>query len=382
MLPRENSVIFGGRTVLERRKRKSWRGELKWFLLTFALANIGLVFVMDWRGPTLYDLEYGTRLALLHQRQAEAPKRPTALVVGSSRIGLGFLPERMSALRSASGELVLPFNFSHLAAGPATNLATLHRLLRENVRPRWILLEVNAPCMVHEGASMPVTTSCAADLPLLQRYFNPWLVWGVFLRSRINPWYGRRLGIQRYCAPAWATDAGGEDRITLGPLGGDAGWMLETQIDAETRRRRTEAVRAIYWEGLQDYHINPLTDRAVRESLQLCRRERVDCALLLTPESQEFRGWYSAAGMSCFERYCAELAKEYSIPVVDARTWLANDQFTDGHHPLRAGAETFTERLEREALQPLVQGRLRKKAPGAGRDGGSSDRLDFILSAD
>lgn len=348
--------------MLERRKRKSWLADLKWFLLCFALANVGLVVVMDWRGPTLYDLEYGTRLALLRQRQAEAPGRPAALVVGSSRVGLGFLPERLPPLRSASGELVLPFNFSHLAAGPAFNLTVLHRLLREGVRPRWVLLEVNPGCMAHEGASTPVTMSSAADLPVLQRYFNPLKVWGVYLRSRLNPWHSRRLAILRHWAPCWATDAGGEDRITLGPLGGDAGWMLETRIDAEAKRRRTEAVRGIYWENLQHYHIDPLTDRAVRESLQLCRREGVECALLLTPESNEYRSWYSAEGAADFDRYCAGLAGEYDVPIVDARTWLTDDQFTDGHHPLRVGAEAFTDRLGREALQPLVEGRLRRQA--------------------
>jgi hypothetical protein len=46
------------------------------------------------------------------------------------------------------------------------------------------------------------------------------------------------------------------------------------------------------------------------------------------------------------------------VPVVDARTWLDDDDFTDSHHPLQRGAEKFTRRLGRELLEPLVQGRL------------------------
>lgn len=345
-----------------RRERAPWKADLKWFLVFAALAQVGLVVFMDWRRPDLYDAEYGTRLALLRRRQAEAPGRPLALVVGSSRIGLGFLPEELPPIRSASGELVLPFNFSHLAAGPVFNLVELRRLLREGVRPRWVVLEVAQSCMVHEGASTPVTMSCAADLPVLQRYFSPVKVWGVYVRQRLNPWYSRRLGILREWAPCWATDAGGEDRIVLGPLGGGGDWMLEARIDAETRRRRTDDVRAIYFHNLQHYHIDAMTDRALRESLDLCRREGIECALLITPESGEYRGWYGAGGMECFDRYVAGLSEEYGAPVVDARAWLTDDQFSDGHHPLRGGAEAFTQRLGREALGPLAEGRLRRQA--------------------
>jgi hypothetical protein len=352
--------------VQNRRRRAPWKADLKWFLVFAALAQLGLVVVMDWRRPDLYDLEYGKRLALLRRRQAEAPERPLALVVGSSRVGLGFLPEQLPPIRSASGEPVLPFNFSHLAAGPVFNLVELRRLLREGIRPRWVVLEVAQSCMAHEGASTPVTMSSAADLPVLQRYFSPAKVWGVYLRGRLNPWYSHRLGILRQCAPCWATDAGGEDRIVLGPLGGDGGWMLEDRVDDETRRRRTDAVRAIYLPTLHDYRIDPMTDRALREGLDLCRKEGIECALLVTPESSEYRSWYGADGMASFDRYCGELSEEYGVPVVDARRWLTDDQFCDGHHPLRPGAEAFTERLGREALRPLVEGRLGHGAAACG----------------
>ena len=341
-----------------RRGRIPWKADLKWFLLFAALAHVGLLVVGDWWSPKLHDLEYGTRLGLLRQRMAEAPGRPLALVVGSSRLGLGFLPERLPPLKTADGEAVVPFNFTHLAAGPVVNLVNLRRLAREKVRPRWVVLELNPPCMEHEGDSTAITMAAAADLPVVQRYFNPFKAYAIYLRGRLNPWYSWRLGILRQCAPHWATDAGGEDRITLGPLGGDAGWMLQDQIDAETRRRRFDAARAIYHDSLGHYHIDAVTDRALRESLDLCRQKRIECVLLITPESSEFRSWYNAEGLEAFGRYCDGLRKEYGVPIIDARSWVPDELFTDGHHPLRAGAEAFTDRLGREVLQPLVEGRL------------------------
>ena len=87
-----------------RRRRMNWKADLKWFLVFAAAAQFGLIFTADWRSPLLYDLEYGTRLDLLRRRTAEGPQRPVALVVGSSRLGLGFLPERLPPLRTADSD--------------------------------------------------------------------------------------------------------------------------------------------------------------------------------------------------------------------------------------------------------------------------------------
>jgi hypothetical protein len=341
-----------------RRSRIPWKADLQWFLFFAALAQLALILFADWRDPALYDPEYGTRLGLLRRRTAEAPERPVLLVVGSSRIGLGFLPERLPPLRTPDGADALPFNFSHLAAGPVVNLVNLRRAVRDGVRPRWVVLELNPYCLRHESPAMGVTMSAARDLPVLQRFFNPTQVYGVYLRGRLNPWFSWRQRVLRQYAPAWATDAGGEDHIKLGPLGGDDGWLLQDHLDAPTRRRRTDACRAENYDGLQHYAIDPGPERALRESLALCRRRGIECVLLITPESDEFRGWYSPDGLARFDRFCDDLRRDYGVAVFDARTWEPDDEFTDGHHLQRPGAEAFTDRLGREVLAPLVEGRL------------------------
>jgi hypothetical protein len=44
------------------------------------------------------------------------------------------------------------------------------------------------------------------------------------------------------------------------------------------------------------------------------------------------------------------LARELSVPLVDARTWIDDDGFSDGHHALPSGADQYTERFAREVL--------------------------------
>ena len=79
---------------------------------------------------------------------------------------------------------------------------------------------------------------------------------------------------------------------------------------------------------------------------------------MLSPESSEFRGWYPEAARARIDSYCDELRRDYGVRVIDARSWVADEDFIDGHHALPRGAATFTHRLGRDVLQPLVAGKL------------------------
>jgi len=103
-------------------------------------------------------------------------------------------------------------------------------------------------------------------------------------------------------------------------------------------------------------------DRATRELLELCRREHIPVTLFTTPEGSAFRGWYTPAARRAVNEYLTGIESEYGVVVTDARTWLADSDFTDSHHPLKRGRRRLTKRLGREVLEPLVQGRLGYKA--------------------
>jgi hypothetical protein len=96
------------------------------------------------------------------------------------------------------------------------------------------------------------------------------------------------------------------------------------------------------------------SDRALRDLLDLCRQERISVAFLVMPESREFQSWYSLLGDVQFHAYLRHLAAEYAVPVLNARNWMADDDFLDGHHLLPDAAAAFSERLGRQALQPFL----------------------------
>jgi hypothetical protein len=327
-------------------------------LLFFVLAQLLFLVVADGWFPQMYDPEYDARLSRLRARLAEQPDRPLLLMLGSSRTVMCFRPEILSLLRTDSGQPVLPFNFSHYGGNQAIQLMKLHRLLRQGIRPRWVVLELMLPMLSEDSPAVAMNGASALDLPVARRYMPNDRLFGVFLRNRSLPLYLRRSHLLHAFAPGWVEPGNRleRDQIKLDPLGGDTGWMVPREVTPESVRRFTDCTRARYFAELQRFHIKDRPQRAVRDLLRLCRREGIGVVLLLTPESSEYRGWYPPSADAEIGQYCAGLRRDFGVPVVDARDWLADGDFLDGHHTLQRGADAFTRRLEREVLRPLVAG--------------------------
>jgi hypothetical protein len=351
---------------------------LLWALLGFSLLQLAFTVVMDGWHPEFYDPEYDVRLQMLRQRMAEAPDRRLLLFIGSSRTVSAFRPEILPPFQPSSGPQPLVFNFSHLASGPAMNYVLLNRLLRDGIHPRWLVVELMLPCLSRESYSVAVESASWYDLPVLHRCVPLDKVYTVFLRTRLLPWYQRRSEVLCANAPDWChveSRQGSErEKIKLDPLGGDTNWITPATLEPAEVRRRTKFARAGYFEPLQHFQIKGTIDRTVRALLDLCRKEHVSVTLVMTPESKEFQSWYSPAALAIINEFCARLRREYGVPIIDARNWVAEDGFTDGHHTLIRGADIFTLHLGREVLQPLTGATL--AGPCQPRHNGKDDRAD------
>jgi hypothetical protein len=91
----------------------------------------------------------------------------------------------------------------------------------------------------------------------------------------------------------------------------------------------------------------------MRDLLELCRKEQVPVVLFVPPESAIFRSWYAPEGLAEIDRLLAELQADYHVRILDARTWVDDKDFHDGHHVKASGAQVFTSRLLDE-LRPLL----------------------------
>src|SRR5690606_1005741 len=108
---------------------------------------------------------------------------------------------------------------------------------------------------------------------------------------------------------------------------------------------------------LADMHPTGGGARALADLLALCREHDIPVTLVLMPESAGFRALYPPATTGRLYGFLNGLCAEYGCGLVNARAWLPDTAFTDGHHMLEPGAEAFSDRLLREAILPSLRAR-------------------------
>jgi hypothetical protein len=105
---------------------------------------------------------------------------------------------------------------------------------------------------------------------------------------------------------------------------------------------------------LVNYRTGGAGAAAIRDTLSQCRQQGIHVAVMLMPESSEHREWYGQAGYADVTEFAFGLGNEFGIPVVDAREWLTDQGFADGHHLTGSGADAFTTRLANEFVTPWL----------------------------
>ena len=312
----------------------------------------------------LRDPMYRDKLELLRARPGFAPagesgERPLKLVfLGSSRsldaIDAGTVgPE----LTRRFGHPVEAFNFAHAGAGPVTNAVYLRRLLSDGVRPDAVTIEVHPALLAaHMGTAeakwFPAIRLRPEEVPLVRRFgFDTPDLSAHGWRGRVLPWYEYRVPlIDRYAT-----------QLTVFPFPVAArqpcdehGFFRCRTVGPEERARLLKLTHKQYEDYLTGYRPGGGGVAALRDMLETCRAARVRAALLLTPESSEFRNWYPEPGRSEIATVLADLAREFACPVFDGREWLPDELIGDGHHLMGPGADAFTAKLTRDALAPWL----------------------------
>lgn len=343
---------------MSRRRDGARRGRatLLWALIAFAVLQLGLNVAMEQWRPALRDPEFGFKLQFLRDRLAEAPQKPLLLVLGSSRSGLGIRPDVLRLQQS------LLFNFAQTGAGPIWELLTLQRLLDQRIQPHALLVEVFPMWLHQEGswreeAMFDIRRFSRSDVRLLERYSeDPDELRRRWFESRWVPSHTHRYSILSWYAADWLPDRSREDGWTaMDPYG----WLPYTRPigDAQERERAIEQARQEYDRALTDYRICPQPDRALRDLISLARARNIPLMLLVMPEGSVFQSWYATGPRQEIDRYLTELSRTTGVPLVDARDWLPDDAFFDGHHLYPHGSEAFTRRLGREVIPTLLRAR-------------------------
>jgi hypothetical protein len=116
-----------------------------------------------------------------------------------------------------------------------------------------------------------------------------------------------------------------------------------------------ERARRVYKRLFDNFSINDISDRALRDMLEECRTHDIQVVFLLMPDHSMLRGWYASMQHRLMP-YLRRLSVENRAPIVDARAWLPDEDIPDCTHLSPKGARAFSIRFGREVYRPLLQG--------------------------
>lgn len=333
----------------KRRRREAFRcgPALAWGLAWMLGAQAAVLGYLEGRHPELLDPKYGCRMLALRDRQRANSERPLWLVLGTSRTEQGFRP---GELERVSGPLF--YNLGRGGSSPLMYLLTLRRLLADGIRPTGLLVEIFPPALAADEEGVTIHKPTLRDLPLLRRYPVSAQTWALAAEDRLLLWYKYRNALLAQVAPqALSPRARWGDRL-WDYRGGE--WrIIGAGVEASERRRLTDDAHRRYAAALHDFSVAEVANRALRELLQTCRRQRIDVVLFLMPEASEFRGWYPPATRCRLSSYLDALQREHGVPLIDAGDWIDDAEFSDGHHLLARGATAFTQRFAAEVRHVL-----------------------------
>ncbi len=327
-----------------RTHRSAWHGGsiLAWTLLWIVVGQGAIILFLEWRHPEFLDPKYGCRVDALRNCLSTQSKRPLVLILGSSRAEQGFRPSLLADNEDGTGPFF--FNLARGGSSPLLYLLTLRRLLDDGIHPDHLLIEIFPPALTQEEAGVTIYKPTLRDLSLLARYSVHPRSWVFWLQDRLLLWYKYRNGFLAWAAPqALQPNARWGDRL-WNYQGGEWRQIGDGASPAE-RRRLIEDAHRRYFRSLQQFLIAADAARALEELFALCRAQHIGVRLFLMPEASEFRDWYPAETRRRLTAYLDTLRQEWHVPVIDARHWIADGEFADGHHLLAGGAATFTRRF-------------------------------------
>jgi len=298
------------------------------------------------------DPLYGDLEAKLTCVERDRPKgTPVVVLLGTSRAGTGFDARRINGSFAA-------FNFGVPGGGPIIHQIYLRRLLAAGHRPNLLLLEL-LPTSVGDLETGPPEAPLLngarfneSEIKLLAEYGVPVDRLREQWRETVDtPWLGLRYPLLGRVAP---TALPWHRRHDEGRTSDAHGWhrLFEEAFNPEMLADGVVRTRREYADNLAKLRPGGTAGRALRDTLVLARDHGIPVRLLLMPEASWFREMSPPHVAAQFDGWVRDVVREVGCPLVDARQWIPDSGFADGHHLLPGGAAAFTDRLANEVIAP------------------------------
>ena len=294
----------------------------------------------EWRDP-----EFARRLQQVQRWRNTAPERPIAMAFGSSRTQMGLTHAAMGLGHGPRDPLI--YNFGYRGSHSLGEWFQLERVLDAGIRPNAVLVELSiAELACHAPAEGQFThwrTRLAiSDIRRLAPYTrNPRPFWCDWAITRGTAWTTYRETILNDLAPGLQSTF--ERRTFVWEIMDDYGYTPSVAaLPAEERTRLLDSVRIHHGPVLANFRPAEVARAGFRDLVARCRYEAIPVAFFWTPESPRYRSWYSPQSRAEVAQFGRWVESEYAVPVFPAPEHLTEEDFADGYHLLRPGAEEFS----------------------------------------
>jgi hypothetical protein len=340
-------------------RRQAARAAVAFGAAFVVLAMVGMSAAVETVMPEWRDPEYGHRITRLHAIQRESPDRPLVIVFGTSRTQNAISPAAMGFPDEPGSPHV--FNFGQSASPPLRVLLNYLRVRDSGIRPAAVVIEVQPLWLAVENASAEsyfsnkVDRLSSADLQHLAPYCNePEALRKKWLTLSFAPWHTHRLVLMSHWLPRWQ-----EWRVRVDfrwqSMDPD-GFVPFPHEDPPQHIRVTAAAfaRQERLASLGGFRLAEASLRPIRDFVTLCRHEGIPVALIETPVSAMFRGWFSPGAYESGEVQLRDFVRELGVEFFPPFEGLAEADFVDGHHMLRRAAEKYSRWLADTHLKPWL----------------------------
>jgi hypothetical protein len=344
---------------LARLKARS-RRVILWSFGLFLFSQIATSVAIDHWILNDVDGLFGEKAKLLEKRLSEDEKDSLLVIaLGSSRTMWGWEAAPVERqLESALGRPVIAFNYGNLGNGPLAQWVVLRRLIEREITPDLVLLEITPAFFTNNSASPRAARSGlnlmrirAKEMPLLAEYGLTKYVAGSFARGWFAPFHHHRGDILAALAPAIAGQRG-QQGLNLDPWGS----QIANRVRGNPRQYQRAldiAMSTFARPYLRDYRLGGVSVRILEDMLADCQERRIATGLVVIPEGTPLRSMYQDRWPEV-EEWLTSLEQRFGCPVVNAREWVDDEGFWDGHHMCRSGARVYTDRFCKEAVPRLV----------------------------
>jgi hypothetical protein len=271
---------------------------------------------------------------------------------------MGLCPAAMG-FPDRSGSPVV-YNFGYRGAHPLGAWLQLMRVLDAGVKPDAVLVHLATVEVAVSGPAerqFPhwVPRYSLGDLRRLAPYTaDPRSLRRKWVETRLTPWTAYGGPILAHLLPGWLPPL---QRVnctwaTTDECGFTPYWS--PSVPDEVRTAALADVRRLHDPVLKKFRVGETAESVFRDLVARCRTEGIPVAFSWLPESPTYTSWYLPATRASVADYQRRLASELGVVVFPAPGHLAEEDFVDGYHLLRGGAEKYSRWLADTQLRPWL----------------------------